>query len=237
MIERVAFGGKICAGKTEAAEYLIGRKGFTLLGFATPLYELGEIHERGTPENAVEWFAGVSDWMYRYLFPLGYGFTRRSQFKRMVLDVFERVEPTPGEKNRTLLQLLGTEVGRVFDEDLWVRLFERNLGVLPPGARVVQDNLRFPNEFDASERLGFVTVLIEAPEEVREARYRAKYGRDLTPEEKAHPSEAYLDELAPRFAHRVSNGGTPEELYRQLDGVLAYSFAGDSASARPLAGR
>lgn len=185
---RVAISGGLCAGKTLAAGYLMGHWQYELLGFATPLYKLAEIHAKytGTLRDYK-----VREWITENIVPLNeYGMYALTVLANRIIEVFDKHEPVRG-KNRTLLQELGTEVGREFDENLWVKLFERALSDRGPDARVVNDNLRFPNEIDSCERTGFVKVYLDVDPEVQAERYLKTYGVPIETVN-AHKSEAYL---------------------------------------------
>ena len=75
--------------------------------------------------------------------------------------------PEKADKMRRLLQTVGTEGFRAYDEDVWVRRMEyqmMNLKTLNPMPDVVLiTDLRLPNEFDFIRSLGGTTVLVEAP--------------------------------------------------------------------------
>ncbi len=209
MIEKTRIGvaGAAGAGKTTFANYLIDNFGFKLLGFATPLYELGAIHTK----PSTEWVESLLEWTDEYLYPLGYDLLDRSQFVSNCIRVMKDV-PVQEGKNRTLLQLLGTEVGRAWDENLWTNIFETKVEELGPDARIVNDNLRFPNEFDSLERLGFTTVFLETPSDIRAKRYEQEYGQPMNEAQLAHASEAYLDEIRNRSDFVYENTGNKERL-------------------------
>ena len=49
---------------------------------------------------------------------------------------------------RRILQVVGTEIGRSIDPDIWVNKLAARIYKLPAGSRVVIDDVRFPNEAD-----------------------------------------------------------------------------------------
>lgn len=190
MINRIGVAGYAGSGKTTVANKLVEEYGYKLLGFATPLYKLGAIHN--TPWE--EWHSRVYGWTLDYLKPAGYSLTERSRFHTNVLYVMDRVNVVEG-KNRTLLQQLGTEVGRAMDENLWINLFESKVEELGPKAKIVNDNLRFFNEFDSLHRLGFVNVFIEVPQDIRASRYEAEYGVPMDQQQLSHSSEKDIEKI------------------------------------------
>lgn len=69
------------------------------------------------------------------------------------------------EKGRRLLQRLGTDVGREFDKDVWVKHMEHDLNQLSKVAenigkelKVVIDDCRFPNELEFIRSLGGTVI-------------------------------------------------------------------------------
>jgi hypothetical protein len=142
----------------------------------------------------------------------------------------------PDGKDRTLLQLLGTEWGRHMDPDLWVNKWEKNLNevlngptphthaatqnVVVTDQNVVVTDMRFPNELRALKRLGFRIIYVWAKEEIRMAR-----GAKSLPN---HESERlmtlwegqYLANKKLDDAEVLENNGTLQEFYDRIDTLL-----------------
>lgn len=215
-MQGIGIAGDFCAGKTTAAEFLVKEHGFSILGFGTPLYELGEIHLR----DDYDWNASLKCWITKNLVPLGYNFQQRASFRTGVLEAFATHRRTGG-KNRSLLQTVGTEIGRSIDEEMWIKVFTLRAESLGPGAKVVNDNVRYPNEMDAIEHLGFTTVYLDVIPEAAAERYEKEYGELPTQEQLAHSSEAYKREIRLRSEYVFDNSGDPEKLRRFLNGVVS----------------
>lgn len=105
--------------------------------------------------------------------------------------------PVPTEKDRRLLQLLGTDWGRtVLGENVWVDVVMEKIIKIKETSRLVgnKDTLivisdcRYRNEFDAFPEA--LRVRLACKEEVRKT--RAESWRET----KTHPSEIDLDEYA-----------------------------------------
>lgn len=228
MIERIGIGGGVSSGKSEVARFLGERYGFTTLGFATPLYEIDDIH-KGSRD---EWFRHLARWGCIYLAPIGLTDTQHRRFIDETLAAFTRILPTVG-KNRTLLQYVGTEIGRAIDENLWVRIFAGAVERMGEGARIANDNLRFfPNELEGLKSLGFTTVYIDAPLELRKARYRQAYGVDLSGEQLSHSSESHLQKIKENSDYIYENTGTLEGLHRFVERLVDSDFRGEHAKER-----
>ncbi len=219
MIRRIGIAGAAGSGKTTAANYLV-EQGFQILGFATPLYKLGVIHST-TPQ--IEWHSRVWGWCNDHLAPAGYSESERWFFTYKTLDIMDDT-PIQKGKNRTLLQFIGTEVGRNLDESLWTNLFEAKVEELGD-AKIINDNLRFPNEFDCLKHLGFTTVFLDTPVNIRRERYEQKYGVPMTDGQLNHSSEAYLDEICDNCDVVIENTHALTDLYYHLDETIKNNVA------------
>jgi len=210
---RIGIAGYTGSGKTTAANHLVS-KGYRLLGFATPLYKLADIHS--TPE--IEWHSRVWGWTEDWLKPAGYNANQISWFAWEALKFMDKIEVVEG-KNRTLLQKLGTEVGRAMDENIWTGIFEATVEK-DPKAKIANDNLRFPNEMDNLVDLDFFTVFLDVPIEVRMERYEQEYGVRPTEEQLSHESEKHLPEIREKSDLIYDNTQGKERLYTMLDNVV-----------------
>lgn len=109
-----------------------------------------------------------------------------------------------GEKDRDLLIALGMW-GRSKSPSLWTDIcFNRVKEHLEKGKIVIIDDIRFKEEADRVEELGGLLLRIEG----------VQRGPNLTPHQMNSSSEVALDEYP--FKHRVSNLGTPQEMFEQF---------------------
>ena len=119
--------------------------------------------------------------------------------------VFEMVG-APVQKCGPLLQIIGTEVGRNYDPDIWVKHFQSKLDSLPANTDVVVTDCRFPNEVDVLKRNGFKVIRVH------------RINRPATGRDDNHISETALDYYD--FDYNIYNNGTVEELYEQVKEAL-----------------
>lgn len=97
---------------------------------------------------------------------------------------------------RRLLQIMGTEVGRMlFGPDVWINIAERKAGSEP---RVVITDVRFPNEADWIRSRGGIVVRVD---------------RSGVGPVNGHAS----DQLAFSPDMTIDNVGTIDELYAEVD--------------------
>ena len=127
------------------------------------------------------------------------------------------------DKGRRLLQVIGTEAGREYNENIWVEYLENNeLSSLFPNNFVFVDDWRFPNEkyyFEKNYLFDLTTIRIEND-------------RDKLPQNTStHVSEislpsAEIENLVYNkdsyYNFSVFNNGTIEEFYKKLDNVVSY---------------
>lgn len=101
------------------------------------------------------------------------------------------------EKDRKLLQLIGTESGRDYiDRDIWVKRFVEDTMIANKAASLlgqrgmhfVSDDVRFRNEHELLKKAGWVGIYLESPMEKRLERLRERDGRTQQ-EQLGHQSE------------------------------------------------
>lgn len=137
--------------------------------------------------------------------------------------IYRRIEPIirrdhTFEKDRKLLQLLGTEWGRSLDEDLWVKLWKQDVEKLTnrfkdrPNHIIVVDDCRFDNEAQAVTDKGGYIVNIQCDGLAYSTRtILSKSGTE-------HSSERGISS---RFIlATLENNGTVEELKENLKNIM-----------------
>lgn len=179
----IGLAGHAGAGKDVAARYLVARYGFVQAAFADPIRDMAAL--------LLEQI-GVHD-----------SYLRHRAMK-------ERPLPELGFSPRALMQVLGTEVGRSLNPDLWVRHLERRLGLqpnwVPVHDRIVISDCRFPNEAYWIRAKGGTVVRLTRPQAQGQAR--------------AHVSETALDGLAPDY-DVLNDGVTEWSLQMRLDRICS----------------
>lgn len=126
---------------------------------------------------------------------------------------------------RRFLQVLGTDLFRAYDPDVWVRLCVADAARhTARGTNVVISDLRFPNEADAIVAAGGLVLRCEADEAVRAERVRRLYEDSAND---THPSETALDGYPNQVIIRTS---TVEQMREDVDRALGR--AGLKKSAR-----
>ena len=116
----------------------------------------------------------------------------------------DMIVPTLGFRSRTIQQRLGTEFGRmVMGEDFWVNIWQAKARCY---AKVVADDVRFPNEAEAIKEMGGQMWYISRP--------------SITNKE-THASEGQLDDWR-GFDRSIINDGTIQDLADKTLKILGY---------------
>jgi hypothetical protein len=113
----------------------------------------------------------------------------------------------PREKDRQLLQLLGTDWGRNKDKDLWVNKFGDyyDLYLLNHNTNLYVTDTRFPNEAEYLRERGFITVSILRDDLEHDDDWRN------------HESETALNDY--KFDYYICNYGN-NEFFNRLDDLV-----------------
>lgn len=206
----LAVNGKLASGKDTIAPAVMARLGVTDAlhnYYAVPLKAevdsaVAMITMATSPDEAsaalVEQFgiepaqAGfVTGVLWHHTRATGHGLTARSRTPEM----------------RTVLQYWGTEVRRRQDSDYWVkRAMVPAVEAISRGQSVYFTDVRFANEVEWAQRLGFFVVRLEVSPEVQHARHVLRDGTEPNPDTLTHPSETSLDGY-PGFDLVVDNNG------------------------------
>src|SRR5690606_31084890 len=199
---RIAFCGPRGTGKTTLAEYLVQHHGFTRCSLAAPIKRI--ITE--CPKDSYERHQYLLQWA-RELFSGSPVLQARFATEAARALAGER---DPGRR----AQLLGTEVGRALDHEVWIRyLLER----LPSGP-VAVDDVRFRNECEQLRVAGFVIVRLTAPPDVLAARLATRAAERRDP---GHASERGLEGLSHDYWDAVWDTSEPfEATVARLEALL-----------------
>jgi dephospho-CoA kinase len=207
---RVGFMGKMGAGKSTAAKYLVDEYSFTKASLATPVKEIGKVKDR--PED--EWLQSLKDWS-RILLPesaydqeLLIGGTLRDDLVWAWVQDLRR-----SKSRRELLQRIGTDSGRAISSTIWVNYLRRYL----PDGDLVIDDVRFISEVEALRDLGFIMVRIDLGEESRRSRLEERDG-SFDASTQGHASETELATFEPDAV--LSNNGSLEMLKQSLVSLI-----------------
>src|SRR5690606_31215020 len=180
-------------GKTTLARHLEERHGFARMSLAAPIKRI--IAE--CPTDSYERHQYLLRWG-RELFPGRLVAQARFATEAARMMATER---DPGRRAR----LLGTDVGRALDQEVWIRYLLTHL----PDGPVAVDDVRFVNECEALRQAGFVLIRLTVPPDVLAARLAARPGERRDP---SHPSEHGLEGLPDDYWDAVWDTSEPLEI-------------------------
>jgi hypothetical protein len=211
MLIGIGISGKIASGKTTVRRYLETKYGFFGIAFADAIKKLARYQNVDHVERKL-----IVRIMADKLLPSKP--EARPEFVKEVLEAFERF-PTlnPDEKNRPLLQYLGTEIGRKYDYDMWLNY---TLSQCKNYDRVVVDDVRFSNEADRLKETGFHLWRKQISPEIQKKRILELYGESQL-SRLNHPSETNLDNKLYLFDTILAEELSLEEMYDKIDLMMS----------------
>lgn len=131
------------------------------------------------------------------------------------------------DKNRQLLQHLGTESGReLIDKDIWINRFVEDCKIAQNTYKQLYNkevsfavsDVRFTNEHKVLQKAGWIGIYLNVPDEIRLIRLINRDGK--TQEETFnHPSEKEM-ELFKDELIQVDASGTEFEMYNNIEKAL-----------------
>jgi len=107
-------------------------------------------------------------------------------------------------KDRSLLQIIGM-TGRILDPETWVN---KLISKIEPNKSYVVDDVRFPNEWIALRKLGFITVWLDVSKEERVRRLKATYGEEQ--------AKHHIENMETISEHSV-NSAMADVIWRNVD--------------------
>lgn len=208
---RIGIVGPLGSGKSTVARLLCDHYDFRRRPLAQPLKQIADgmgMHEKGEYREGF-----VMDWAQELLpDPLYQDINRHSDkgytTQEMFVDHCIRAYETAIDQ-RHLYQMIGTDIGRAINEYIWLDNLARNL----KEGNVGVDDVRFVNEGQYLERLGFWLVRVHIEPEVLVDRVTARDG-SFDPTKYEHASEQEMIHID--CHHNIWNNGSPDELERQV---------------------
>ena len=135
----------------------------------------------------------------------------------------------PSEKNRPLLQYVGTDIGRnKISQDIWINRFVEDIWIAQETAKdlynkeikFVSDDTRFENEHLALRDAGWVGLYLDTPKDIRINRLIARDG-DAQEGSLNHVSETELDSFKDELI-KVDTSGSLQQSFENLEQTLEY---------------
>lgn len=129
-------------------------------------------------------------------------------------------------EHRLMLQLHGTDVRRLIDQDYWVnKALDAAAAAMGEGYWVLFTDVRFPNEADGVRAQDGLVIRLEIDEAVQRQRLLDRDGSLPAPDAWSHPSETSLDDYEPWSLVVPNNGEFSDTVERIVDFIVAGSAA------------
>jgi len=191
--------GEICSGKDSAGEYF---NGYIRKAFANNLKIVCRLIRIGDFEGAEKHLT--------YLF----NGNPPCNMKAKLIEFAQT--PIDGEKDRSLLQTLGTKWARKHYPDIWADAIKKELK--PENKYLILD-CRFLNEFTAFP--DWKSIYIDCPLEIRKERAIKRDGC-WNDDWASSPAEAEIRKLQDLCDYTVFNDSTLEDLKAQIEAILEF---------------
>jgi len=174
------------SGKTITSEYLVSEYGYMRIGFAEPIYNIVDNLEILSPEIL------YSKYLEPYIEP-SLSFNEKVTFIKAIR--YAKTIPNETPKPRKRLQWFGTEGGRQQIKDtIWIDILLEKVKRDADKHQFVIDDVRFENELNALNSVGFYCIKLEIDEKTQRKRLFSLYG-DIDETILSHPSEIGIEKL------------------------------------------
>ena len=140
---------------------------------------------------------------------LGIGNSVIVKFADPLYDLMHLVQDYMGmdrHKDGKFLQLIGTDWGRDKDPQIWTNKFKEKVDQIGFQQIILCDDVRMENELELVKELGFFTIRINRPEELR-SQYLV--GRNTS-----HKSEIELDDKESLFDFVIENNSDSVKIFK-----------------------
>lgn len=192
----VGIGGLLASGKDTVADYLVEKHGWVKMGMSDPLWDALKVLNPYIPVQGGLLPMPLSDMLE-------------------VIDTIDQsdddqyVKAKKNKEVRRLLQVLGTEIGRdMIGANTWTDIAKRKATAAHSmGQNVILTGIRFPNEATMVSEIGGELWWVDRPTLIN------------VDESAKHASENSINSQL--FNRVISNNGTLEDLYREVDKALA----------------
>lgn len=158
-----------------------------------------------------------------------YGYNRAKMANSVYMIAEKYLGMNPNKKDRDLLQVLGTDIGREqVNQDVWVKRFVDDVWIAQETSKklygkelkFISDDIRFPNEHEVLKEAGWVGIYLDVPDEIRITRLKGRDG-DACVDKLGHASETALDGFKDDLI-KIDVSGTLDQSYENLEQTLEY---------------
>jgi ATP-dependent exoDNAse (exonuclease V) beta subunit len=209
-MNRIAFSGKMCSGKTTIAKMF---EGYERKSLAEPFKHIANLIRQMTPENIMDKVIEIHKYVEEYI-PVHPEAFMRILNEIILKDIISPDFDLKDDVGRKFLQDVGNEMRKRFYEDIWV---DTLLNQLKPNGKYVVDDVRYPNEVKGLEQAGFIVIRFYVSPNKQYKRIKRLYG-EISKERIRHESETALDNYP--FKYIVNANGSIEEQFAEVKKIL-----------------
>ena len=131
------------------------------------------------------------------------------------------------QKDRKLLQIMGTEVGRSINDNIWVNRVLEDVKIVNitaselnyPEVNFVLDDCRFKNEYEALRDNDWIGIYLDIPEDIRLSRLELRDGQ-VDKARLTHASETDIDKFKNQAPHIIDASKPLHEVYEEVLHIL-----------------
>lgn len=228
--DRIAISGKMCSGKTTVANMLERDLGYIRLFFADELKTLcrdialyNKVAAAGLELAARKPILEIIWDDAQRITTTDEEYAAAMNQILFIMEEFREVthyDPNSDKKSnevRRMLQQVGTEYMRHnVNDNIWVNALEKQIKKWEP-AKLVVDDMRYPNEFEMLRKNGFVMVRLSVSRDVQQKRLSKLYG-SIDESKFVHPSETALDHMI--FDYVIDADQPAEEMLKDIRSLL-----------------
>src|SRR6185295_9782068 len=132
-------------------------------------------------------------------------------------------------KDRKLLQLIGTDVARnEIEQNIWITRTYENITIAEKTAKIlgkelnlVSDDVRFKNEHELLKQMGWIGIYLNVDENIRLSRLESRDG-DAQKETLKHKSELEMEEFKDDL-YQLDSNNSLEITYAWLEELLDHA--------------
>ena len=204
-VNRIAISGKICSGKTTVSNYLRDEYGFTQIRSAEFLKKICStmaninliLSMSSERRFVVDSLYKVLDNHIRYISKDDSEYNKITEEMTRLHKEFSHIKNTSKKTDdvREMLQVVANELINKVREDIWISStikYMKELETTKGITKFAHDDMRYPFEYDALRKEGFVLIRLNISKETQLKRVKKLYG-EVRPERLEHISETALD--------------------------------------------
>lgn len=229
-VNRIAISGKICSGKTTVSDYLKDNYGFTQIRSAEFLKKICSTMAKinllssvsSANQTATASLYNILDNYIRYISKNDIEYNKVKEEITRLHKEFSHIKDASKKTDdvREMLQVVANELIEKVRQDIWVSStikYMKELELTEGVTKFVHDDMRYPFEYDALRKEGFVLIRLNISKEIQLKRIKKLYGK-IKPERLEHISETALDRAL--FDYEISSDQPLPDMLLEIKKII-----------------